>query len=344
MAVALALTAGTGLGWTGHPGWALLLVALGLEPWARGWRRALGLGVLALLAGVRGALSIPGSRDGVPTVGVWAPARQGGERVRGTLAPGTAPLALPRGVAAPGELLARVGPGRAVRWAAGPGSPAVPGEGPPGGGLARLELSPPALVRLAPPTPTWLPDPGPLLARCRAAALERVGHLEDPLVRGLAAALLFGDRGELPPGLADLFTRTGTRHILALSGLHVGLVAWLVAWPLGDALSALFGLRRGRPRLPPEGLRALAVLVLVPLGGGAAPVSRAALALALAALAPRLPAPALDRTGAGRRVDPLSLWALALALELGGRPGAVAEVGVQLSYACPPMLLSGSGL
>lgn len=71
-----------------------------------------------------------------------------------------------------------------------------------------------------------------------------MGRIEDPAARGLGLALLCGDRSELPPGLPDLFTRTGTRHLLAVSGLHVGLLAWLILGRVARLLSHPFGRSR----------------------------------------------------------------------------------------------------
>lgn len=40
----------------------------------------------------------------------------------------------------------------------------------------------------------------------------------------ILAAVLVGRREGIPPGLRDLFAKTGTIHILAISGLHVGII------------------------------------------------------------------------------------------------------------------------
>ena len=51
---------------------------------------------------------------------------------------------------------------------------------------------------------------------------------------GLIQALTLGERGALARATTETFTRTGTNHLVAISGLHVGLVAggvfWLVRW------------------------------------------------------------------------------------------------------------------
>ena len=57
-------------------------------------------------------------------------------------------------------------------------------------------------------------------------------------VAGLADALLLGNREWLPREQTEPFLVTGTIHILAISGLHVGILAWALfrlvrATPLG---------------------------------------------------------------------------------------------------------------
>jgi competence protein ComEC len=58
-------------------------------------------------------------------------------------------------------------------------------------------------------------------------------HLETGAAAGLVRALSLGDRRALDQQAWDVFSRTGTSHLIAISGLHVGLVAgWL--WFLGQ--------------------------------------------------------------------------------------------------------------
>ena len=61
---------------------------------------------------------------------------------------------------------------------------------------------------------------------------QRVGRFIqekcDPVAGGLYRALLIGDRSGLSPGLQEQFAATGCMHLLAISGLHMGLLALLV--------------------------------------------------------------------------------------------------------------------
>ena len=76
------------------------------------------------------------------------------------------------------------------------------------------------------------------------AARERLSEsldhvLPDPQ-SALAKALLLGKRGDLPTEITDAFRDTGTSHLLAISGLHVGVLLLIT---LGGAVS-LLGKRR----------------------------------------------------------------------------------------------------
>ena len=61
---------------------------------------------------------------------------------------------------------------------------------------------------------------------------QRIGQRIDTLVARAAAAqlkaLVIGDRSDLTRAQWQIFSRTGTSHLVAISGLHVGLVAGLV--------------------------------------------------------------------------------------------------------------------
>ncbi len=87
---------------------------------------------------------------------------------------------------------------------------------------------------------TWIPR----LRAWASAALR--AHVEEPEASILAGAL-WGERGTLPPDLRAEFQDTGTVHILVTAGLHLGVVAALVAWLLelvgcGRVASSLLGI------------------------------------------------------------------------------------------------------
>ncbi len=218
-----------------------------------------------------------------------------------------------------------------------PGSPVVPWPRGPVPGPIRSEgrflgvssIAPDELVRLAPAPRNWdsrLLGPG---RQWMGNVREQVGDLGDRLdeesrAPGLLRALWTGDRSGLDPDLLDLFTRTGTRHLLAISGLHVGLFGLLVLLPLGRGLQRTTGRSAFGIGVPLLGL-----VFFSALAGGASPVVRATIALGLGLAAPWM---GKGPKGLGPRVDPLSLWGLALGLECLGDPTAVLDLSTQLSY------------
>ncbi len=70
--------------------------------------------------------------------------------------------------------------------------------------------------------------PRPILRwinQIRTDAENRIDHLYDDQAAPLIAALLLGRRGRLSESTKDAFSRTGTAHLLAISGLHLGGIA-----------------------------------------------------------------------------------------------------------------------
>lgn len=58
-------------------------------------------------------------------------------------------------------------------------------------------------------------------------------HLDDPLVLAVGSALILGYRDEMPEEILTSYAETGAMHVLAVSGLHVGIVAMLLNFFLG---------------------------------------------------------------------------------------------------------------
>jgi len=127
------------------------------------------------------------------------------------------------------------------------------------------------------------------------------------------AAMLLGAREELPPDTVERFRQSGTMHLLAISGLHVGMVAgaiWLVAGLVGaDAR-----------------LRSIAVVLCVVayvlLTGARPPAVRAAVMIGLVALGGAF----------ARRQVTVNSLALAAFIILVFSPGEIFMRGFQLSF------------
>lgn len=355
LALAGAMVVGAAVAGMGMaPGAAGLAAAAGAAALARGARRTwrspwtLGfLGVLAVASAGRALDAVRGAGDlgrGALVSSSRRPPRDPGRMA--LVAAGTgATIECARGAACPRDVVRVLGGVTPRRRAVG----CLPGGGdgdgvplPAGRGPLPPRLLADDLARLA-AGPGGGERPGPLPA-LRRRGIQRATAHADPRTGGLLAALLFGETGHLEPGMADLFTRTGTRHMLALSGLHVGLIAVMVALPLGTAIAGLIDLvlaavaaLLGRPRPTPLGAGVIAALLAVgfiPLAGYGAPAARAAVALALGWLAPR------RGMGIARRPLGLNLLGVALAVECVVDPLAPLRTGVQLSYGATVALIT----
>jgi len=103
---------------------------------------------------------------------------------------------------------------------------------------------------------------------------------------GIIRALLLGKRNKIPEHIYDAFAATGAAHLLAISGLHIGMVAML-----GFALFRFVLTRREAwiVNLPVRGLALLGgllfALAYASLAGWPLPTQRAGIMLAGAALA-----------------------------------------------------------
>lgn len=148
-------------------------------------------------------------------------------------------------------------------------------------------------------------------ARLALAAREAV-----PAPAGaLAAALAFGVRGGMPPDVTNAFRQSGTAHVLAISGLHVGLV---LAASLTAAAAAV-GRRRQLYLLAPL----LMTWGYVALAGAPVSALRAAIMASAVLLA----------YAAGRTPRPLTALALAAAMMIVYDPAMLWNRSFQLSFA-----------
>ncbi len=186
--------------------------------------------------------------------------------------------------------------------------------------LLRAELAPTA--------------PGPLaegLARLRRRGAQRLAR-EGP-GGGLLAALGLGEAAALGPDARRDLARLGLSHLVAVSGLHL----WLVAGPV--YLAAAAALRRSAWLAARGDTRRAALGVAVAVGaayavftGLAAPVQRALVFLLLLALAQWL----------RRRLVASVVFAAAGLALLAFEPAALFAPGVQLSFAATAALVASA--
>ena len=147
----------------------------------------------------------------------------------------------------------------------------------------------------------------------RVAAVERLRRRMPPDVRGVAVAMTLADRTEVSPLWSRRFAESGLAHLLAISGLHVGILAGLCT-----GLFGLLGATRWRHLLAALTIAAYVVAI------GAPPAAmRAGLIFVLYAIARQRGSPRqfTDMVGA------------AAIVALAARPLVLLEPGFQLSFA-----------
>ncbi|MDB4875934.1 MAG: internalization-related competence protein ComEC/Rec2 [Gemmatimonadetes bacterium] len=163
----------------------------------------------------------------------------------------------------------------------------------------------------------------PLLGRLRTAA----GHAIDRTFRGdapLVRALLIADRRELTPEVRDSFAAAGLAHILAIAGLHIGIIAAALALAL-----ELSGVPRRRAAV----VTIVVVIAYVAMIGAPIPALRSATMLTTLLLS--------------RLVQrPTSRWAI---VALGASqpvlaPRVVLDAGYQLSVVGVAAMIAGARL
>ncbi len=154
------------------------------------------------------------------------------------------------------------------------------------------------------------------------AAREKVLHILRTHIRGeketgLAEALLIGYKNDLDQALVQSYTNTGVVHIIAISGLHLGLIYWILVWLLAPLKRTGF-LKWLRPLLIIAGLWLFSLLA------GAQPsVLRSALMFSCIVAAECM----------GRRTSIFNTLAASAFIQVLINPFILWDIGFQLSYA-----------
>ena len=158
---------------------------------------------------------------------------------------------------------------------------------------------------------SWRARLARLRERAHAALRSRLGEPAASIVAGE----LWGERAQLPPDLRAEFQETGTVHVLVTAGLHVGLVALVVAW-CGAQLRA--------PRTLACCAGIAAVWAFAAFSGLELPALRAA-TMATCALAAR---------ACGRAAFSWNTLTIAAAVVIAVIPGSVVSPSFWLSFCC----------
>ena len=147
--------------------------------------------------------------------------------------------------------------------------------------------------------------------------LIRTIPYDDSRCAELVCAVLTGDRSMLDPGLTAAFRRSGASHILALSGLHMGLVCRLArqgTLVLGNSPAA---------RYTRCALCCVFALFYTIATGATASAQRACIFIMLSEL---------SAVSQRRRSTPVRKLSAALTLQLAFRPRVITSPAFQLSY------------
>lgn len=149
-------------------------------------------------------------------------------------------------------------------------------------------------------------------------------HTLDADALGVAAAMLTASRGWMTPEFREPFDRTGTSHLLAISGLHLGVLGALLWFVVGLFINRSPWLLRRYGRRRASALFVLLTLTSYVVMIGAPTSARRALLMVTVTVV----AYALMRSFCS--IHALAAAALAL---IAIQPSIVFEVGFQLSFA-----------
>ena len=166
----------------------------------------------------------------------------------------------------------------------------------------------------------------------RARVTERIRTALPGTAGAVAAALITGERAAIPAEVIEDMRRSGLAHLLAISGLHIGLVTAILFFGLRALLALVPGLALHAPikkwAALVAGLGAFAYLLL---SGATIPTQRAFIMVLIV-----LTGVLLDRTAISLR---LVAWAAVLILLLA--PESLLSASFQLSFAATTALVAG---
>lgn len=179
----------------------------------------------------------------------------------------------------------------------------------------------------------FVATPSTLIARMRdqiRTRFERVLPIDEYPDSGILTALAIGDQKAIPGQMWQVFAKTGTTHLMSISGLHVTLFSGLIA-----VLMASFWRRQPRlaSRIPAQragvfcGWFAAAFYTLI--AGAGIPALRTLFMLSVGAVAMLT----------GRHVSPFRILLLALIVVLLFDPWAGMSPGFWLSFVAVGLLL-----
>lgn len=156
-------------------------------------------------------------------------------------------------------------------------------------------------------------------------------HMEPPL-GAIAAALITGDKASIPESVREDFINSGLAHILAISGLHLSIIAGVVFLVIrrGIALIPALSLYYNSKKIAAIGTILMSFLYLL-ISGFGIPAQRSFMMISLV-----MGAILIDRTALSMRTVSFAAFVVLLIL-----PEAILSPSFQLSFAAVIALIAG---
>ncbi|HZG70685.1 MAG TPA: DNA internalization-related competence protein ComEC/Rec2, partial [Chondromyces sp.] len=147
----------------------------------------------------------------------------------------------------------------------------------------------------------------------RSEGIDHIKKVFPASLHGTAAALLFGDRSQEDGEIIQAYQKLGIVHLLAISGLHVGMIFSFLYYVL---------LRLGLTKERTNAVLLLVLPVYAVLAGGSPPVVRAVFMTLLVLLSLRFQ----------KKITALDALSVSFLIVLLVNPYLIYNVGFQLSY------------
>lgn len=169
------------------------------------------------------------------------------------------------------------------------------------------------------------------LRRLRTQMSQRIVAVLPGSTGGVASALITGKRGAISERVKEAFRQSGLQHLLAIAGLHLGLVGGFVFFTVRALLALVpFVALRWPIKKIAAGAALMVLLCYLLLSGGAIPTERAFVMNGLV-----FAAVLIDRLRISMRI-----CALAAAIVLAIEPESLVGVSFQMSFAAVVALIA----
>ncbi|MCF6319943.1 MAG: DNA internalization-related competence protein ComEC/Rec2 [Proteobacteria bacterium] len=172
-------------------------------------------------------------------------------------------------------------------------------------------------------------DIGSRINRIRASTATLIeNNFQSPRVQALIKALTIGDKSQISYEDSQLFKDTGTAHLIAISGLHIGLMAFLGIL-FGRLVFVLFTYEKFN-RFQYEAIFAITfALIYAMLAGFSVPTIRALIMVVAFSMAHALK----------KKISRWQAWSIALLIVLIIDPMSVLDAGFWFSFGAVAALM-----